>query len=586
MMKKSSKSAKDHKDFKISPGKILLGSAVMVGVFWLYNVFSTVTIHFELGMFAEKVKIGEPFDISIDIKNTSDNELKNVELLVNLSNGLAFPDGTRTKIKRIPLGEVGRNGTHEELVKLLALPVESGNPEERKAEVIFNYSIGSLTARFRQEKTIPIVVEDDSYYNLRFDHPNRIVSGEQFDTIVSYEYGGGEQSERLKIQIDYPSLFRKISSNPKSSSLENVWELGTLPKGAKGKITLTGKAEMPDNSTLKMTAKILAKIGERDYVVASKDAEIAISPSPLGLRVFTEEKKDFLRPGETINYNLSYRNNTDEALKDVVIRAKLLGQFFDLSSLQVQGGVFDQATGTITWDKQSIAGLESLEPGTIGSVVFSIRLAENYPIKKFSDKNFTAKVEARIESPTVPSPIIADKLVNTSVLENKIVGKIEVRPSIYFRDAESLILNKGVLPPKVGSSTEFTVHWVVYNYWSNTSNIEIRARLPEGVEFTNVTKSSTDRKPFFESDKNEVVWQIDRMLATTGFTGKPLEAVFQIRFTPKENHVGSYVPLVGDTIVKAVDDFIGSEINTSTMALTTRLESDKSVREQEGIVMR
>ena len=83
----------------------------------------------------------------------------------------------------------------------------------------------------------------------------------------------------------------------------------------------------------------------------------------------------------------------------------------------------------------------------------------------------------------------------------------------------------------------------------------------------------------------EIVWKIDRLLATTGVLGQAPEAIFQIEATPRRAHAGNYMSLLSPTTVKAFDEFINSEITSQDEAVTTLLSDDASVVEGQGIVV-
>ena len=98
------------------------------------------------------------------------------------------------------------------------------------------------------------------------------------------------------------------------------------------------------------------------------------------------------------------------------------------------------------------------------------------------------------------------------------------------------------------------------------------------VSFTGKVKSSIDAKPQFNSDTGEVVWKIDNL------RDQMPQAVFQIEAVPSVSMVGQYMPLLGTTEVRAIDNFTGLEIRDSAPPLTTRLRSDATVKENEGLV--
>ena len=195
------------------------------------------------------------------------------------------------------------------------------------------------------------------------------------------------------------------------------------------------------------------------------------------------------------------------------------------------------------------------------------------------------KVDAGIESPTVPYLINADKTVNTSILETKVAGRVTLYPGGFFRDAQSGILNNGPFPPRVGVPTNFTIHWAISNFATDVDNVEVRARLEDGVNFTGNVKGNTDSLPEFDANTREVVWRVGRLLATTGVIGEKPEAVFQIEAIPSQSFIGKYFPLLGNVSVQGADEFTGTQISSTAQAITTRLLGDPTVKEGDGLVI-
>ncbi len=573
---------------------------------FLYYRSAKSSIEFEVTPLINKVRAGEEFDLKVMIKNNSTNPLEKIDLVFNLPDGVVAASGDKSKIQRMRIENIGEGGEHEEIVKFIALPLsvtatlsestppplpEGVQPEptlpapitQRDIQASISYAIGNLTANFMQTRTASVGVEDLPF-ELTLEAPKEVLAGQEFAVVANYKYSGEGDSPDIKLVIDYPTTFTKIQSTPKSDFVENAWVLQKLSNGEMGKVSLKGSVDLPEGSKLAMTARLLIKVAGKDYPILAKIINIAVASSPLSFDVFLNGDKKSYKPGETLNYTLTYKNNTDVTLQNISIKAKLTGVMFDFATLQASNSSFINTTKTITWDSATLPGLQTLLPDSSGSVTFSINVSNSYPIKRLNDKNFTVRVDARIESPTVPALISASKTINSSTLTTKIAGNVLVDAKALYRDADSLILNSGSLPPKVGAPTEFTIHWILTNFSSDVTNVEVRAKLEGGVAFTNKVKGNTTELPVYEKETKEVVWKIGKVFATTGLTGDKLEVIFQVRATPGSEMLGNYMPLLGETRVKATDEFTGEEINTVDVPLTTQLTDDPTVSEGQGKV--
>ncbi|MEK7195527.1 MAG: hypothetical protein AAB655_02430, partial [Patescibacteria group bacterium] len=240
-------------------------------------------------------------------------------------------------------------------------------------------------------------------------------------------------------------------------------------------------------------------------------------------------------------------------------------------------GYFNSISNTVSWFTATTQQLENVAPGDGGTVRFSVRVKNVFPIKLFSDKNYTLKVDARLESPTVPPNITAEKTISVDGTESKVAGRVEVSSEAYWRDAQSGILNSGPYPPKVNQPTQYTIHWILRNYATDINNVSFSAFLKSGAVFTGKVKSNVNNLPSYNPSSGRVTWQIDSLAANKGVISPPAEAVFQIEVTPAVNQVNRNVPLISETTATWTDAFTGEELRVSAPELDSSLPYDKTI---------
>jgi hypothetical protein len=548
---------------------LLVVVLLLGGGFYFWNIFSSGGINIEVNAEEDRV-IGEPFDLKVSFSNSSNSVLNELKVILEVSDGTILVNGVDKKIMEREVGNIDIGAVHQETFKVMATPLPDA---VRNFNVTLSYIPGTIAARFEKNKSFSIDVKPlETELNLMV--PEKVFSGEEFEIKGDYKAKEPDKSPDITLKITYPEGFQKASE-----------DVG-VETPTSGKSSIKGKVNFPDDASFDVKAEIVTSLLGKEYIVTEKISQILVSPSPLFLRTTLNGGTDFVAHlSDTLNYTLTYKNNTNVALQDIVLRAKLTGDMFDLSSLDAGGAKFNPFQRVVTWDSVDFKELATLSPGEERSINFSLKLRSFYPIKKLNDKNFSIKVESSIESPTVPFLVSADKTTNFSLLETKVSGKIEVDTRGFFRDATSGILNKGLWPPKVGSTTQFTVHWLLTNYSSDVRNIEVRAALEDSVTFTGVVKSNTTPPPEINQETGEIVWRIDRLVATTGITGEKPEAIFQIEAMPTPNKRGNYMPLISITQVKAFDEFTDVEISGLDMGLTTRLADDLTVYEGQGIIV-
>jgi len=552
--------------------KITLALVVVfaIGGFYFWNYITASGINIQITSPADIV-IGEPFDLKVNFINNSDNRLNSSVLNLELPDGLvAVSEADNKKILSKDIGVLATSGFHQETFRVMAVP--TSNPKLAiKATV--SYVPGNISARFKKSENYELVVSPVKA-DLNLTVPSTVFSGEQFAITGDYKGDNTNRAEKLSLKVIYPPQFSKVS------------EQITQDTDTSGKLDAKGKVSLPDNSTFDIKAQVVITLTGKDYVVTEKDVTVKISPSPISLKISLNGSDSYIaNPGDVLNYSIVYKNNTDVPLQNIQLSAKLTGEMFDLSSLSSVGGNFDSLSRTITWTASSLPGLQTINPGEEKTTQLSLKVKSSYPIKRLNDKNFTLKAEVNIQSPTVPRLVDTSSTVNFASIETKVAGRITVQSIGFFRDAAAGIVNKGPWPPKVGGTTQFTIHLVLTNYSSDLSNVEVTASLQDGVVFTNVAKSNTTDQPQIDAESGRIVWKIQNLVATSGITGESPEAIFQVEVHPTSDKVGNYMSLIGQVQVKATDDFTGQPISVTGDGIDTRLPSDKTVSENQGRVV-
>jgi len=558
---------------------ILIVIVVGGGYLWYQGIISKgLEISLEV---PEEIKVGTPFMMSVDVINSSRNTLEDTKLLIELPNNMVFVGSSQDRILETRnLGDLGAGDSVEESFQLLAL---GGENTVREIKATVSYLPDSLVSRFEKSESINFSVTESS---IIFDIslPRKVFSGEEFETAILYKNTSSQNFDDLRLKLNYPPTFTFKSASDEPSAGNNFWNLGSLKSGDSGRLVVKGNLVGPEGSFFELTSSLeLGSLG-KTYEVLKKTASISIAASPLSLRVSLNKGQDYITTiGDELTYSLDFRNNTDIGLRDIVVRAKLSGEMFNLESLRANAS-FNASNNTIIWNTSNNSFLGILSPGDSNSVAFTLKTKDFYPIQRLNDKNFVLKVQAEIESPTVPYGVSADKILSIAEIENKVGGLISVDAQGFYRDAASGIVNKGPWPIRVGMPTNFTVHWVVKNFSNDVTGVRIKAFLGNNVSSTGVIKSNTVSKPVYNERTKEIVWDIDRIQAGKGISNTPLEAIFQLEAIPSINQQGGPIILLQTTAWQGTDDFTGEIITGSSGEITTSSLFDPTVDSNDGIV--
>jgi hypothetical protein len=521
-----------------------------------------------------QVLVGQPFDLGISLSNYSDKIIEDAKLAIILPEGVSFTgQPPAQRVIEETIGDIGPGSLNKRTFNLIVL---SGSNSLKRVEAKLSYKTSNSPAQFEGSSAVDISV-GQAVLALAIESPEKVFSGENFELTVKYENNSAADIKNVHLKIDYPPIFKFQKASPAPDKGNNYWNIGALPKGEGGSITILGSVIGPADYHFGFTGTASADFLGQNYSLASQSAELSILVSPLSLAILVNNTPEHTAHiGETLRYLLQYKNNSNTPMENVVIRATFLGELFDFSTARSQG-FFDSVTNTFLWNAANTPELALVEAGGGGAVEAMIKLKDAFLIRRLSDKNYVLKAQGQIESPTVPEGTVAEKTISLISLETKVSGLINIKAAGYFRDAASGILNSGQYPPRVNTPTEYSIHWRIANYSTEVSDVKISANLQSNSRFTGKVKSNIDSVPKYNPASGEITWQIPKIAAGRGVITEPVEAVFQIENTPAINQVGQNITLLGETKIEAHDDFTDTLLFQTAPAITTALPDDPTI---------
>jgi len=202
----------------------------------------------------------------------------------------------------------------------------------------------------------------------------------------------------------------------------------------------------------------------------------------------------------------------------------------------------------------------------LGAVNFKVRLKERATGLGGSDN--LIKVSVQLDTPTVPPGFAVDRLTSLAELVSRVSALPVIEQSGSFSDA--VFGSQGVLPPRVGQATSYTIHWRLTNSTGDLSAARWRVKLPSGVEWSGRARSSGQLPlPSFRANTREVIWDLGTVPAGIGGAVPAYEAWFQVTSIPSINQLGSPLPLVGEAVLEAKDNNTQQSILPKAAAIST-----------------
>lgn len=524
----------------------------------------------------QDIASGKEITLTIKYQNNNRVNLDDAYLTLDFPSGIFSLDGRELHREQRSLKTINRKsgGQQEFNVRIVG---EKG--EAKNITAILDYQPKNISSRF--ENTASTRLEINAVLiGIKIDGPDNAMAGQEVSYLVEYENKTNKDISDLKIEAEYNKDFKVKDINPQPvEGTNNVWQLDNLKAGEKRSINLVGNLEGQEGED-KILRVTISKLENEDYLQYSRsDYYTKIAQSPLLLNIGLEEGNNEqcnLNPGQVLNYKIEFKNNTDVALEELILRVYLEDSVFDFRKINSMGiGFFDSRENTITWAGGEVPELNLLEPNQSGSVIFSVELKRPMPMTGYNDKNFQAIISAEIGTLTVPAKFAVPELKIAKEFSCKINSELGIKTKVYYNEPSSGIFNTGPLPPKVDSLTTYTVHWQIMNGSNDLENVKINAVLPQGISWSNYSVNKvSDSQIYYNERTKEVSWEIPRVPAGVGYILPVYEVIFQIGLTPSINQVGSTPTLINRSYVEGKDIFTNNTLTDSAGEIDTGIPDD------------
>ena len=538
---------------------VVLSALAGIFGFWYYqrNIYSKDILRLEI-IGPEEIDTAEEIEYAVKYKNNGNIRLEEPRLIFKYPEYSIVSSGTLLR-QEIVLEDIypGQADTVYFKARLLG---KQG--EIKKAGAWLNYRPKNLKARYESEtshaariKSVPLTIE--------FDLPSKIESGGETSFRLNYFSNADYPLSDLGIKVEYPSDFEFMNSIPKTLG-ENEWEVGLLNKAEGGRIEISGnlRGELEEEKIFK------AQLGswQSGVFVILKESIRAVkivTPSIYISQQINGNPQYIANPGDTLHYEVFFRNIGDEPFRNLFLVAKLEGKAFDFQSIRAPLGEFEFGDNSIVFDWRRIPDLQFLDAQEEGTVEFWIDLRDNWETSGAQDVN----------------PVIRNRVYLSHARQEfitKVNSKIEILQKGYY--ADEVFGNSGSIPPTVGKTTTYTVTWQVKNYYNDVNNMQVKAVLGQGVNLTGKIFPESSALTF-DSGSREVVWKLDNLAAGKGVLGPGPNVSFQVAFTPLLSQKDQTPVFINKAIIMGEDQFTGQKISSETPAIDTALPDDETVND-------
>ncbi len=546
---------------------IALGIAALLmgGVlawYWQRNAYSREYMKLEI-LAPDAAVTGEEITYVVKYKNNSDFSLEQLTVVFDFPVGSVAAEGNQRRVTK-ELGDIypGQEQTVEFKGRLF------GRQGERKeAKALLWYRPKNISAKY-EAQTSSVTLISSSPVSLEWDLPGSAENLKEFDFFLTYDSSSDYPFSDLLVKVEYPEGFELVSSVPASVG-SNEWNIGLLNKGQGGKIALRGHLQGNLNEAKTFNATI-GSWKDGTFLVLNESAraiEVA-TPQVLVTQKVNGSSDYVASPGDTLHYEVSFRNLSDQSFQNLSLISTLEGRVLDLSTINASRGRVGQGDASILWDASGVSQLQYLGPGDEGMVEFWIDVKDEWSRVNSREKNFVVRNTVLIQN----ARNRFDVKVNTQLdLEQKVVHQDET------------FGNTGPIPPQVGIPTTYTVIWRVDNRYNDARNVVVKAHLPSEVEPTGKQMPESAQLSY-NSETREVEWKAGDIIIGAGIQADPISVSFQIKFIPTAGQQGTVPQLVYEARAEGEDVFTSRQISDTAPGVSSALSNDPSVSDDTGKV--
>jgi len=520
---------------------------------------------------------GEKLNYEIVINNKNRAKLKSAVLKINYPESFSPEDNPDFVIEgalggSFKLGDIEGNSEKKILFKGKVYRPK-GTIAFIKAELFFDPA--GFNGRFTVDSQLDLNIKSSSI-NLDFTAPQSISSGDSLDYVIVYKNEGKEEFENIQIKIEYPDGFFFSKSEPLASGNNDTWNIGTLSSGQEGRIVVNGRLE-GSRGSIKYAKVFIGEFIDGQFLSQNEEKyDTKIEASPLSISQTVNGLKTLnANFGDKLIFEISYKNEGEVGLRDVIITDKIDNAVLDYKTLELlNGGTVDSKNNIITWRASDVPELKNLKPGDSGIIKFEIKVKDTIPINNVQDRNFMISSIAKIDSPDVKTSIQGNKVISGNRMDIKVNSKIFLGIRGFYSDA--FTENSGPIPPRVNQETTYVIKWTVNNVSNDMAGVKVETTLPGGVSFTGKIFPENSNLTFNERT-NSIVWDIGNLEAGTGILTAAKEVGFQIKLIPAPNQEDGYADLLNKSVLSGKDLYTGENLSYTADVKTTYLPEDKKI---------
>lgn len=532
---------------------------------WLFapeNVQVTVTG-------PKRAESNEKVEYIVRYENNNWVDLDDAELIITYPEFFRFDQGSGFQVSGtravLPIGTVKKSSLNSVIIKG---SFQSLQDQVALFTVTLRAAPNGVSSRVDTDYQYSIAVESSAVV-VELSVPSQAGDGQFADYVATYRNESSETIENLALVIEYPDGFTYREAIPAPTRGENTWSIPSLAPGESGTVTARGILAGAQGDVKRVFAKVGLSQGDGSllsYAEIERQTRIVASPLAIFQKIGDGPEKKSVEPGEGLSYRILFRNDGDVGLRDLIVTVDLDPKYFDISKINLgNGGTYNIAKQQVIFRAADRESLALIEPGKGGEISFSVAVRDDLPA--YGKSNIEIESVARIDSPDVPTPIGANKIVAS----NRIAFKVKTKPVLqvdgrYF-DGYG---NTGPMPPAVGQETTYTLSLRAQSTMNAIEDARVVISVPGQVQYLK-THAVSQGSIVYNDRTGEIFWNIGTLASGKE---KMVASAIQIGFTPDPSQANDEAKLVNSSTLSGKDIWSGEAVEHVLPPKMTNLGED------------
>jgi hypothetical protein len=519
---------------------------------------------------------GEELPLDIDITNTNNVDLILADLVVSYPEGTRSPADRTTPMptERIPVGTISKGQTIRQKIKPILFGEEG---TVKNIALSLEYRVDGSSNIFVKEKNFPISI-GTSPITMNVESVKEIIPEQEAEFRVTIKSNSTAVIRGLVFKAEYPFGFEFTGSTPVASVSDDTWVIGDMLPGEERKITVRGRL-LGGDAQERVIRFFTGTEDPKDKteiatVFVTNSKELTLKKPFLSLDMTLDGKTAstyIARSGHSVKGEITWQNNLNVPLNDIVMEVKINGQLLDRSTVEGDRGYYRSVDNTILWDRSTLEDLKEVVSKGSGRIQFNFNTLAATIKNSTVYRNPSLTLDLTVRAKRLNEDRVPEEIVSTISRNIKVASDLSLSSRIVHSIGP--FDNTGPMPTRPDEATTYTVLVSVANSFNSVKDTVYTATLPSYVSWTGKYYPENANVKY-NADKREVTWTIGDVAPGTGYSSSLKEFAYQISFLPSIGQMGTAPMLVGPQKVMAKDMFTGTIIDSVLQPLDTKIERD------------